>query len=124
LTRWLVGCGEDVIYLRAKIQTRKAETIPFEGDLQDIIDRRRAAAILKGKDGNTAIRGVCLSSQRRSHADFRKAWASACVSAGLGKMICPKCESEGGRVGLRVLQNRNALQWKSSTTSAALLHAT
>ena len=27
--------------------------------------------------------------------DFRKAWASACVSAGLGKMICPKCGDEG-----------------------------
>jgi hypothetical protein len=24
--------------------------------------------------------------------DFRKAWATACVMAGLGRMVCPKCD--------------------------------
>ncbi|HXC44718.1 MAG TPA: tyrosine-type recombinase/integrase, partial [Candidatus Dormibacteraeota bacterium] len=27
-------------------------------------------------------------------AEFRKAWASACVAAGVGKMVCPKCHAE------------------------------
>jgi hypothetical protein len=46
--------GEDVIYLRAEnSKTRKPETIPLEGQLLDIIERRRTAAILQGKDGET-----------------------------------------------------------------------
>ncbi len=28
-------------------------------------------------------------------AEFRKSWATACVCAGLGKMVCPKCGAEG-----------------------------
>ena len=42
--RWS-DVGEDVIYLRAEnSKTRKAETMPLEGELREIIDRRRAAA--------------------------------------------------------------------------------
>ncbi len=42
--RWS-DVGEDVIYLRAEnSKTRKAETMPLEGELRQIIDRRRAAA--------------------------------------------------------------------------------
>lgn len=92
--RWS-DVGEDVIYLRAEnSKTRKAETMPLEGELQEIIDRRRAAAILKGKDGNTRFAEYVFHCKGEPVGDFRKAWASACVAAGLGKMICPKCGSE------------------------------
>lgn len=93
--RWS-DVGEDVIFLRAQnSKTRKPETIPTEGDLQGIIERRRAAAILKGKDGNTRFAEYVFHSDGEPVGDFRKAWASACVAAGLGKMVCPKCGSEG-----------------------------
>jgi len=96
--RWS-DVGEDVIYLRAEnSKTRKPETIPLEGDLQDIIERRRAAAILKGKDGETRFAEYVFHKDGEPVGDFRKAWASACVAAGLGKMVCPKCGSEGARV--------------------------
>jgi integrase len=93
--RWS-DVGEDVIYLRAEnSKTRKPETIPLEGDLQDIIERRRAAAILKGKDGATRFAEYVFHDKGEPVGDFRKAWASACVAAGLGKMVCPKCGTEG-----------------------------
>lgn len=92
--RWS-DVGEDVIYLRAKnSKTRKPETIPVEGDLHEIIERRRDAAILKGKDGNTRFAEYVFHCDGEPVGDFRKAWASACVAAGLGKMVCPKCGSE------------------------------
>ena len=48
--RW-ADVGEGVIYLRAKnSKTRKPETMPLEGELQDIIERRREAAVLKSED--------------------------------------------------------------------------
>jgi integrase len=92
--RWS-DVGEDVIYLRAEnSKTRKPETIPTEGDLQGIIERRRAAAILKSKEGSTRFAEYVFHNDGASVGDFRKAWATACVAAGLGKMICPKCGSE------------------------------
>jgi integrase len=84
-----------VIYLRAEnSKTRKPETIPTEGDLRCIIERRRAAAILKDKDGNTRFAEYVFHNDGEQIVDFRKAWATACVAAGLGKMVCPKCGSE------------------------------
>jgi integrase len=92
--RWS-DVGDDVIYLRAEnSKTRKPETIPLQGDLQDIIERRRGAAILKGKEGSTRFAEYVFHQNGEPVGDFRKAWASACVAAGLGKMVCPKCGSE------------------------------
>jgi integrase len=92
--RWS-DVGEDVIYLRAEnSKTRKAETMPVEGDLQAIIERRRAAAILKGKEGSTRFAEYVFHNDGAPVGDFRKAWATACVAAGLGKMVCPKCGGE------------------------------
>jgi integrase len=92
--RWS-DVGDDVIYLRAEnSKTRKPETIPVQGDLQDIIERRRSAAILKGEDGATRFGEYVFHHNGEPVGDFRKAWASACVAVGLGKMTCPKCGEE------------------------------
>jgi integrase len=93
--RW-ADVGDDVIYLRAEnSKTRKPETIPLEGELAEIIERRRTAAILQ--DENTEPRFIEYVFHRDGEpiGDCRKAWASACVAAGVGKMICPQCRSEG-----------------------------
>jgi integrase len=85
--RW-ADVGEDVIYLRAEnSKTRKPETMPLEGELQDIINRRRAAAVLKSDDAPTRFAEFVFHRNGEPIGDFRKAWASACVSAGLGKML-------------------------------------
>jgi integrase len=93
--RWS-DVGEDVIYLRAEnSKTRKAETMPLEGELQEIIDRRRTAAVIRAKDKEPRFAEYVFHCHGEPVGDFRKAWASACVAAGLGKMICPKCGEEG-----------------------------
>lgn len=93
--RWS-DVGEDVIYLRAEnSKTRKAETMPLEGELREIVDRRRAAAVIREKDKEPRFAEYVFHCKGEPVGDFRKAWASACVSAGLGKMVCPKCGDEG-----------------------------
>jgi integrase len=92
--RW-ADVGEGVIYLRAESnKTRKAETMPLEGELQAIIERRRQAATWEDKDGTRRFSEFVFHLKCEPVGDFRKAWATACVTAGLGKMTCPKCGSE------------------------------
>lgn len=93
--RWS-DVGDEVIYLRAKnSKTRKPETMPLEGELKDIIQRRRAAAILNDENGGSRFAEYVFHRKGKRVGDFRKAWASACVAAGLGKMVCLNCNSEG-----------------------------
>lgn len=93
--RW-ADVGEDVIYLRAQYsKSRNAETVPLEGELQEIIERRRTAAILEDENGSKRFAEFVFHRKGLPVGDFRKAWWSACVAAGLGKMTCRKCGSEG-----------------------------
>ncbi len=69
--------------------------MPLEGQLQDIIERRRHAATWEEKDSTRRFAEYVFHLEGQPVGDFRKAWATACVAAGLGKMICPKCGSEG-----------------------------
>jgi integrase len=95
--RW-ADVGEDVIYLRAeKSKTRKPETMPLEGELLAIIERRRAGAILKGKNGETRFPRFpefVFHSKGERIGDFRKAWATVCCAAGVGKIVCPQCNGD------------------------------
>ena len=79
--RWS-DVGEDVIYLRAEnSKTRKAETIPLEGDLASIIKRRRSAAILKSEGSEPRFAEYVFHRDGEPVGDFRKAWATACKEA-------------------------------------------
>jgi integrase len=92
--RW-ADVGEDVIYLRAEnSKTRKPETMPLEGELLEIIERRRAAAVLQADGAAPRFAEYVFHLDGNPVGDFRKAWASACVAAGLGKRTCPKCAAE------------------------------
>jgi integrase len=85
--RWS-DVGEDVIYLRAEnSKTRKAETMPLEGELREIVDRRRTAAVIREKNKETRFAEYVFHHNGEPVGDFRKAWASACVAAGVGKML-------------------------------------
>jgi len=93
--RW-ADVGEDVIYLRAEnSKTRKPETMPLEEELLDIVERRRAAAVIKQESGGSRFAEYVFHRKGEPVGDFRKAWASASVAAGLGKMVCPECKDEG-----------------------------
>jgi integrase len=93
--RW-ADVGEKVIYLRAEnSKTRKPETTPLEGELHDIIERRRAARLVQEENKDPRFAEFVFHLKGEPAGDFRKAWATACVAAGLGKMICPRCGKEG-----------------------------
>lgn len=93
--RW-ANVGDDVIYLPAQhSKTRKPETMPLEGELHDIIERRRKAAVIQEENKEPRFAEFVFHHNGEPIRDFRRAWASACVAAGVGKLICPKCGSEG-----------------------------
>jgi integrase len=81
--RW-ADVGEDVIYLRAEnSKTRKPETMPLEGELLDIIKRRRTATVLEGEDGSRRFAEFVFHRNGQPIGDIRKAWATACKVAGV-----------------------------------------
>ena len=83
---------DDLMYLRAEnSKTRKPESVPLEGELQEIIERRRAAAVWQSKDKQAHFSEYVFHDHGQPVGDFRKAWATACCAAGVGKMVCPKC---------------------------------
>jgi integrase len=92
--RWQ-DIADGVIYLRAEnSKTRKPETIPLEGELLEIIERRRAAAVLQGLDGQARFSAYVFHRNGKPIGDLRKAWASACTAAGVGKLVCPQCDGD------------------------------
>jgi len=79
--RW-ADVGDDVIYLRAKNnKARKPETMPLEGELADIIERRREAAVIKEKAKEPRFAEYVFHYAGEPVGDFRKAWATACKAA-------------------------------------------
>ena len=75
--------GDGVIYLRAKnSKNRKAESIPLEGQLAEIIERRRAEQVLEAEDGTKRIAEYVFHYRNGLPVgDFRKAWKKACREA-------------------------------------------
>jgi integrase len=74
---------DDVTYLRAKnSKTRKPETVPLDGELRDIVERCRAAAVWTSNDGQAHFSEYLFYDQGRPIGDFRKAWATAPRSSG------------------------------------------
>lgn len=72
----------------------EARLIPLEGELKDVIERRRAARQIE-------INGTIQLAEHIFHRDgepttaFRRSWKTAAVKAGLGVWVCLKCETQG-----------------------------
>jgi integrase len=80
--------GDGVIYLRAKnAKNRKAESIPLEGELANIIERRRVARIIEAEDGTKRIAEYVFHRHGEPVGDFRKAWKTACKLANVDKKL-------------------------------------
>lgn len=85
--RW-ADVGEDVIYLPAKnSKTRKAESVPLEGELGEIIKRRRAARVIEGANKEPQLAEYVFHRDGLPIGDFRKAWATASKLAGVGNRL-------------------------------------
>jgi hypothetical protein len=76
--------AKGVICLRPQnSKTRKPETMPLEGELLDIIERCRAAAILQGKDGETRFAQYVFHHKSQSEASTRHGrWLAALLASG------------------------------------------
>ena len=85
----------DVIRLRAEnAKIRESRSVAIEGELSELIERRRTARQVKTTNGVT-LASLIFHRQGQPVGDFRKAWATACLMAGLGKFVCRNC---GGAV--------------------------
>jgi len=81
--RWS-DVGDGVVYLRAEnSKTRKAETLPLEGELRDIVERCRAAQAIEDENGGKRFTKYVFHRDGEPIGDFRKAWATACKKAGV-----------------------------------------
>ncbi len=74
-----------------------------------MIERRRAARQVKASSG-VLLAPLVFHHDGEAIAGFRKAWATACVVAGLGKLTCRAC---GGSVSGHKCQecNTDALKY-------------
>ena len=77
----------DCIRLRAEdAKGRKPRLIPFEGELADLIKRRRAARELE-IDGVAMIAELIFHRDGEPIREFRKSWATACKKAGVHRLF-------------------------------------
>src|SRR6516162_78127 len=80
--------GDDVIYLQAAdSKSRKAESIPLEGELAAIIARRRSARIIEAEDGTKRIVEYVFHRDGLPIGNFRKSWKTACKLANVDKKL-------------------------------------
>jgi integrase len=77
----------DVIRLRAEnAKNGEARMIPLEGELAELVARRRAARQV-GVDGTVMISSLIFHRAGAPIGDFRKAWARACKKAGIFRLF-------------------------------------
>jgi integrase len=70
------------VYLRAAhSKNRKPVTVPLNGEIAEIIDRRRAARVLESANGISLSCFVFHRGDGAKIGDLRKSWATACNKA-------------------------------------------
>jgi integrase len=63
-------------------KTGRGRTLMLEGDLAELIDRRWEARLFE-KDGNARVTELVFHRDGKPVGDFKKAWATACRTAGV-----------------------------------------
>jgi integrase len=90
----------DRIRSRAEnVKNRKAHSIDLDADLKELIEKRRTARQIPRPDGTVMLSRYVFHRNGEPIGDFRKAWQTACVMAGLGQFLCRDCKVtlEAGR---------------------------
>jgi integrase len=101
LTGWRSGEIKSLLWedvdgdcIRLKAENSKngeGRVIVLEGELAELIERRKAARSVKTDSGTVLSNYIFHNGQGEPIVDMRKAWARACCMAGVGKMVCPTC---------------------------------
>ena len=86
----------DLVRLRGEnSKNGEARTVTLSGDLADLMERRKAQKTVQTKTG-VLLSEYVFHQKGRPVGDFRKAWATACVAAGLGQFVCGRCNQAVG----------------------------
>jgi hypothetical protein len=64
--------------------------VTLGGELGELIERRKAERQVKTK-GGVMLAAYVFHHQGEPVGDFRKAWSTAAVAAGLGRFVCKRC---------------------------------
>ena len=91
-------------------KTGRGRTVMLEGDLAELIDRRRRTRLFE-KDGNVRVTALVFLRDGQPLGDSRKAWATACQAAGVpDKLFHDLRRTAPGTWCARV--SPNASQWR------------
>jgi integrase len=124
---------DDIINVPAEVtKTEEPHIIPLVGELAELIQRRKAARRFK-RDGTVTLAAHIFHRDGVPITEFRKAWHSACIKAGLARWVCPECvgakgsEDEGKSVfelDAKSVCPRCSKRWKSEDRkySGAIFH--
>src|ERR1035438_4934143 len=88
---------EDATIRLSGMETKNGEPrmIVLEGELAELIERRRAARSCTTGTGEVVLSDLVFHNQGEAiPLDFRSHWYAACVAAGVGKFICQRCERQ------------------------------
>lgn len=86
---------DNLIRLRSEnAKNGEARSVVIAGELVSLVQRRRDARKIERGEAITLCDYV-FHRDGEPIQEFRKSWASACVAAGVGKMVCPKCGGQG-----------------------------
>lgn len=81
----------DVIRLRAEnSKNGEARAVTLDGELAELIARRKLARQVK-INGEVTVAALVFHHRGEPIVDIRKAWATACCMAGVGKLVCRIC---------------------------------
>jgi hypothetical protein len=82
----------DTIRLRGEdSKNDEPRVIVLEGELAELMARRKAARLIKTDTGHM-LAALVFHREGKPIGDFRKAWQTACVHAGVGRFVCRQCE--------------------------------
>jgi integrase len=81
----------DAIRLRAEdAKNGEPRSVTLGGELGQIVKRRKAGRRVRTKKG-VMLAAFIFHRVGKPVGDFRKAWATACVAANLGQLVCDGC---------------------------------
>lgn len=89
--RWANVQDGEIVLAAEDAKTRESRTIPIESELVDLMRRRENARSIKTSSGILLAEFIFHRGDGQPVGEFRKSWKAACIAAGVGKMVCARC---------------------------------
>jgi integrase len=88
---WADVIGDEIRLRAENAKTGEGRVVPLEGELVELIERRRADRQVKLSDGTIMASPLVFHRQGKPVRQLRKIWQRACCGTGVGEMVCRKC---------------------------------